>query len=62
MAVTVLDYWGVRTCEDVGQMVFKLVGAKIFGKTEADTPDSFRGHYDFEDAFVRPFRPPDSPS
>jgi uncharacterized repeat protein (TIGR04138 family) len=58
MALTVLEYWGVRSCEDVGQMVFNLVNAGVFGKTDADTLDSFRNVYDFHDAFSAPFRPP----
>jgi uncharacterized repeat protein (TIGR04138 family) len=57
MAITVLNYWGVRSSEDVGNMVFNLVGAGIFGKTEEDTIESFREGYDFADAFVVPFRP-----
>lgn len=56
MAMTVLDYWGVRSCEDVGQMVFNLVNAGVFGKTEEDTEESFAGGFDFEAAFVAPFR------
>ncbi len=57
MTVTVLNYWGVRNCEDVGQMVFNLVNAGVFGKTDEDTLESFRHGYDFQDAFVKPFRP-----
>jgi uncharacterized repeat protein (TIGR04138 family) len=57
MAITVLEYWGVRCSEDIGNMVFNLVKAGIFGKTEEDTVESFRGGYDFVDAFVLPFRP-----
>lgn len=57
MALTVFDYWGVRSCEDVGQMVFNLVGAGVFGKTDADTLDSFSNLFDFKDAFEAPFRP-----
>ncbi|MEI6279832.1 MAG: Minf_1886 family protein [Verrucomicrobiae bacterium] len=56
MAMTVLDYWGVRSCEDVGQMVFNLVNAGVFGKTEEDTPESFAGGFDFHSAFVVPFK------
>ena len=56
MAMTVLEYWGVRSCEDVGQMVFNLVNAGVFGKTDEDTPESFAGGYDFHSAFVEPFR------
>ena len=57
MAITVLDYWGIRSSEDVGNMVFNLVGAGVFGKTDDDTIESFREGYDFAEAFVLPFRP-----
>jgi uncharacterized repeat protein (TIGR04138 family) len=57
MAITVLAYWGVRSSEDIGNMVFNLVTVGIFGKTDEDTVESFRGGYDFADAFVIPFRP-----
>lgn len=61
MALTVLDYWGVGTCEDVGNMVFNLVAVGIFGKTEDDTIESFRGVFDFEEVFSEPFRPRGNP-
>jgi len=57
MSQMVLDYWGIRNTEDVGQMVFNLVKAGIFGKTEDDTLESFRNIYDFQEAFVEPFLP-----
>lgn len=57
MALMVLNYWGVTATADVGQMVFNLVEAGIFGKTDEDTTDSFRDVYDFEEVFVVPFRP-----
>ena len=57
MTVTVLDYWGVHTCEDIGNLVFNLVNAGVFGKTEDDTLEGFRQGYDFDQAFVQPFRP-----
>jgi uncharacterized repeat protein (TIGR04138 family) len=57
MVVTVLSYWGVRSCEDVGNMVFNLIGAGIFGKTEEDSIDDFKNVFDFQDAFVKPFAP-----
>jgi uncharacterized repeat protein (TIGR04138 family) len=57
MAITVFDYWGVHSSEDIGNMVFNLVEVGIFGKTDEDTPESFREGYDFVDAFVLPFRP-----
>ncbi|MFA7345689.1 MAG: Minf_1886 family protein [Terrimicrobiaceae bacterium] len=56
MAMTVLEYWGVRSSEDVGHMVFNLVQAGVFGKTDEDSLESFvAGGFDFRSAFVVPF-------
>ncbi|MEP7077923.1 MAG: Minf_1886 family protein [Chthoniobacterales bacterium] len=57
MVVTVLSYWGVRKTEDIGHMVFNLIGAGIFGKTEEDSIDDFKNVYDFTEAFLKPFEP-----
>ena len=57
MALMVLGYWGVHTTADVGNLVFNLVDAGVFGKTEEDTVESFRDVFDFHEAFVEPFRP-----
>ena len=57
MVMTVFDSWGLRSCEDIGNIVFNLIGAGIFGKTEEDSIDDFKGVYDFEETFVRPFAP-----
>jgi uncharacterized repeat protein (TIGR04138 family) len=57
MVMTVLEYWGVRSSFDVGQMVFNLIGAGVFGKTESDSVDDFDRALDFHVAFVLPFAP-----
>ena len=57
MVMTVFDSWGIRACEDVGHMVFNLIGAGVFGKTEQDSIEDFKNVYDFEEAFVKPFAP-----
>ncbi|HME88591.1 MAG TPA: Minf_1886 family protein [Chthoniobacterales bacterium] len=57
MVVTVFDNWGIRSCEDIGHMVFNLIGAGIFGKTDEDSIEDFKAVYDFRDAFVKPFAP-----
>lgn len=57
MTPTVLGYWGVRSCEDIGNLVFNLVKSNVFAKTDQDTMDAFRTGFDFEEAFVLPFRP-----
>jgi uncharacterized repeat protein (TIGR04138 family) len=38
-------------------MVFNLIEAGIFGKTEEDSLEDFKNVYDFEAAFVKPFTP-----
>jgi uncharacterized repeat protein (TIGR04138 family) len=57
LVMTVFDSWGIRSCEDIGNMVFNLIGAGIFGKTEEDSIEDFKNVYDFEEAFVKPFAP-----
>lgn len=61
MVVTVLSYWGIRSCEDIGNMVFNLIGAGIFGKTEEDSIEDFKNVYNFHEAFVKPFEPDRTP-
>lgn len=57
MVPTVLAYWGIGRCEDFGEMVFNLIRVNIFGRTETDSIDDFKGGYDFHTAFVAPFLP-----
>ncbi len=57
MTATVLNEWGVHRCEDFGEIVFNLVEHGLLSKTENDTREDFKGGYDFEDAFRKPFLP-----
>lgn len=57
MAKTVLNYWGVFRCEDIGEIVFNMVDAGILGKTDQDRKEDFAGGFDFDRAFRDPFRP-----
>jgi uncharacterized repeat protein (TIGR04138 family) len=57
LVMTVFDNWGIHSCEDIGNMVFNLIGAGIFGKTEEDSIEDFKNVYDFEEAFAKPFAP-----
>ncbi len=57
MVVTVFSCWGIQSCEDIGHMVFNLIGAGIFGKTEEDSIEDFKNVYKFEEAFIKPFAP-----
>lgn len=62
LALTVLTRWGVRSCQDFGDMVFQLVNYKLLGKTEQDKPEDFAGGYDFYTAFELPFKPAREPA
>lgn len=57
MVMTVLEHWRVTSSEDVGNIVFNLIGAGVFGKTESDRPQDFRAAIDFHAAFVAPYEP-----
>lgn len=57
LARRVLAHWGIRRCEDFGEMVFNLVNAGVLGKTDNDHKSDFTGGYDFETAFTVPFVP-----
>lgn len=58
LAWLVLDEWGVRRCEDFGEIVFNLIEHGVLSKTPTDSRDDFRGGYDFFEAFRKPFLPP----
>lgn len=57
MTLTVLEAWGIRRCEDVGELVFNMVENALLAKTEQDTREDFKGGFDFEEAFRKPFLP-----
>lgn len=57
LTLTVLQEWGVRCCEDFGELVFNMVEHGVLSKTESDSREDFQRGYSFEDAFKRPFLP-----
>jgi uncharacterized repeat protein (TIGR04138 family) len=61
MAITVLGYWNVNSCEDMGHIVFNMIREEILGKNETDTIEQFREGYDFHEAFVAPYLPEPGP-
>ena len=57
MTKTVLNGWGIKRTEDIGEIVFNMVETGLLGKTEKDSRADFANGYDFEEAFRKPFRP-----
>ena len=62
MTKSVLNEWGIKKCEDFGEVVFNLVKHGVLGKTDTDSLDDFKGGFSFHEAFVKPFRPIGSPA
>lgn len=56
-ALIVLKGWGVRRCEDFGEIVFNMIESSLLGKAERDSRDDFKGGFDFSVAFPQ-FNPP----
>ncbi len=61
MVPTVLGFWKVRSSEDFGSLVFNLIEAGIFGRSDNDNPADFADVLDFRAAFVEPFLPASPP-
>ncbi len=57
MSMIILDQWGLRRGEDVGNIVYNLIDCGYFGKNDGDSIEDFAGGYDFELAFTTPFLP-----
>lgn len=57
MAMSTLDYMGIRRTEDFGALVFNLVNKGILGRTDEDKIEDFANGFDFNEAFRAPFQP-----
>ena len=57
MTTTVFEEWGIRSCEDFGNMVFAMVENNLLRKQEQDSPADFKNGYSFDEAFRKPFLP-----
>ncbi|MFT4177149.1 MAG: hypothetical protein QM627_10900 [Luteolibacter sp.] len=57
MASTLMQEWGVRKCQDVGDMVFHLIEEQVFGKQESDRREDFSEVFPFEESLIEPYLP-----
>ena len=51
LARTVLEYWGIHSTDDLGEIVFALVDVGVLVKREEDRREDFEDLFDFEEAF-----------
>jgi len=61
MTLLVLNDWGIRRCDDFGEIVFNLIESGLFAKTDQDNREDFKTGYQFEEAFKKPFLPNSRP-
>lgn len=57
LAAQVWRSWGIRSTRDWGEIVFLLVDAKQLRRQESDTKEDFAEDFDFDEVFVREYRP-----
>ena len=57
MARHVLNSWGVKSTDDIGEIVFLLVNAGILSKTDDDKKEDFRQVFRFSEAFDDTYTP-----
>jgi uncharacterized repeat protein (TIGR04138 family) len=55
LARAVLREWGIRTTDDVGELVFHLIEEDLLQKTADDRREDFHAVYAFDEAFDRGF-------
>ena len=51
LARTVLEYWGIHSTDDVGELVFALVDIGVLVKRAEDRREDFEDLFDFEQVF-----------
>jgi len=56
LATAVLETWGLRSTLDVGHVVFNLIEADVFSKSENDRLSDFAQVFTFADAFDAPYQ------
>jgi len=55
MAPVVFKQWGVRTTDNIGEIVFKLIHVKRLSKSDRDDPDDFHDLFDLYQALTEGF-------
>lgn len=46
MAYSILERWGLRSTEDVGSVVYRLIDESILAEQDGDSPADFSGTFD----------------
>lgn len=57
LSLMLLESWGLRRGEDVGNIVYNLISVGYFGRNDGDSIGDFAGGYEFKTVFTDPFLP-----
>lgn len=57
MASTMMLEWGIKSCSDIGIMVFQLIDEGVFGKQDSDTQEDFAELFPLIETLEAPFKP-----
>lgn len=57
MASTLMSEWRIKTCSDIGVMVFQLIEEGAFGKQDSDTEEDFSNIFNLMETLKNPFLP-----
>jgi uncharacterized repeat protein (TIGR04138 family) len=52
LARTVFHIWGVRRTDDIGELIFNLIDARLMSKTESDHRSDFHDVFDLDRALT----------
>lgn len=55
MAPVVFKHWNVKTTDDIGRIVFDLIGVGRLSKSERDAPEDFHDLFDLHQALAAGF-------
>ena len=55
LAPVVFRLWGVTKTGDIGEIVFRLIEAKLLSKTESDSREDFQDLFDLDEALREGF-------
>lgn len=53
LALSVLNGWNIHRTDDFGRIVFAMIDAGLFSKSQRDSIEDFRAVFDFQEAFSR---------
>lgn len=55
MAKTVLESWGIKKTDDIGEIVYNMIDAGLLSKTDEDKIEDFHNVFDFEKVFEKEY-------